>query len=76
MDEKIKTSIDLMVTMVIGELAEDLKIDENILFKKFIHSTTGQMLYDEKTKLWWSGPSDIAEQFKQELKETEEVEEG
>lgn len=26
------------------------------------------ILYDEDADLWWSGPSDIAELFKEELK--------
>ncbi len=67
MDEKIKTSVDLLVTMVIGELAEDLNEEEDALFPKFIHSTTGKLLYDEKTKLWWCGPSDIAQMYKDEM---------
>ncbi len=34
----------------------------------FIASKTGQLLYDEDADLWWSGPSDIAELFKEEMK--------
>ena len=68
MDEKIKTSVDLLVSMVIGELAEDLNENEDVLFRKFIHSTTGKMLYDEKTKLLWCGPSDIAQMYIDEMR--------
>ena len=66
MDERIKTSIDLLVTMVIGELAIDLNEDEDTLFIKFIHSDTGRLLYNANSKLWWSGPSDIAQMYKDE----------
>lgn len=66
MDERIKTSIDLLVTMVIGELAIDLNEDEDTLFRKFIHSDTGRLLYNANSKLWWSGPSDIAQMYKDE----------
>ena len=67
MDERIKTSIDLLVTMVIGELAIDLNENEDSLFSRFIHSNTGKLLYDVDSKLWWSGPSDIAQMYKDEV---------
>lgn len=67
MDEKIKTSIDLMVTMIIGELSVDLNEPEDVLFNKFVHSLTGKLLYDSDSKLWWSGPSDIAQIYKDEI---------
>ena len=67
MDERIKTAIDMLVTMVVGELAEDLQENEDVLLNKFIHSVTGRLLYDEKSKLWWSGPSDIAQMYKDEI---------
>ena len=67
MDERIKNSIDLMVVMVVGELSEDLKQDEDEVLVNFIHSSTGKLLYDQKSKLWWCGPSDIAEMYKKEL---------
>lgn len=68
MDEKIKTSIDLMVTMVVGELVADLNENEDSVLVKFIHSTTGRLLYDESSKLWWCGPSDIAQMYKEEIR--------
>lgn len=67
MDERIKMSIDLLVTMVIGELVVDLGENEDVLLCKFIHSKTGRLLYDMNSKLWWSGPSDIAQMYKDEV---------
>lgn len=37
-------------------------------FNEFYVSDTCKTLYDEKTKLWWNGPSYIADMYKEELK--------
>ena len=37
----------------------------------FMKSNTAKMLYDDSTKLWWDGPSAIAEEFKKQAKEKE-----
>lgn len=37
--------------------------------KKFIASRTGELLYDEDTKLWWDGPAAIVEMYKCEINE-------
>ena len=62
-------AIDLMVTMVVDELASELNLDSAELLPKFVTSRTGRLLYDESSKLWWSGPSDIAEMFRAEINE-------
>ena len=62
-------AIDLMVTMVVDELASELNLDSAELLPKFVTSRTGRLLYDESSKLWWSGPSDIAEMFRAEITE-------
>lgn len=67
-DETVKNTIDLLVMMVVDELAENLQIKPAELLPKFIVSQTGKLLYDEESKLWWSGPSDIAEMFQTEMK--------
>lgn len=68
-EEVKKNAIDLLVTMVVDELAEDMHLNPTELLPKFVVSQTGKLLYDETSKLWWSGPSDIAELFKAEIKE-------
>lgn len=68
MDERIKTAIDMMLAMVIEELEKDSSEAEDTLFVKFIRSKTGQLLLDEKSKLWWCGPSDIAQMYKEETR--------
>lgn len=66
-----KLLIDLMVAMVVDELAEEMRLDPTDLLSCFITSRTGRLLYDESSKLWWSGPSDIAEMYKAERKNAE-----
>lgn len=66
-EETKKNAIDLMVTMIIDELSEDLQLPANELLPEFVISKTGKLLYDESSKLWWSGPSDIAQMFKSEM---------
>ena len=66
-EEAKKNAIDLLVTMVVDELSEDLGLKPTELLPRFIVSRTGKLLYDEESKLWWSGPSDIAEMYKAEI---------
>lgn len=70
-EETKKNAIDLMVAMVVDELAEEMRLNPTDLLSCFITSRTGRLLYDESSKLWWSGPSDIAEMYKAEWKNAE-----
>lgn len=69
-DKTKENAIDLIVMMVVDELAEELHLHPTELLPKFIRSRTGKLLYDENSKLWWSGPSDIAEMYKKEIEKT------
>lgn len=60
-------AIDMLVTLIVEELATDLQMDLDTVFAKFVSSKTGELLYDEESNLWWSGPSDIAELFMTEI---------
>lgn len=66
-EETKKNAIDLIVTMVVDELAEEMHLNPTELLPRFVNSRTGKLLYDEESKLWWSGPSDIAEMFQMEM---------
>lgn len=70
-EETKKNAIDLMVAMVVDELAEEMDLNPTDLLPRFVISRTGRLLYDESSKLWWSGPSDIAEMYKAEVKNAE-----
>ena len=66
-DDTKKNAIDLMVMMVVDEVAENIHMKPTDLLPQFVASKTGKLLYDEQSKLWWSGPSDIAEMFMAEI---------
>lgn len=65
-EEQKKYAIDLAVTLVVEELSEELHQDASKILKEFIDSKTGRLLYDESSKLWWDGPTAIAQMYKKE----------
>lgn len=66
--EKMDYTIDLLITMVTDEIAEETGRDRKEVLTDFLCSKTGKALYDEKTRLWCNGPSYIAELYMEELK--------
>lgn len=64
--EKIDYTIDLLITMITDEIAEETGRDRKEVLTDFLCSRTGKALYDEKTKLWCNGPSYIAELYMEE----------
>ena len=67
-EEKQNTAIDLIITLVVKELSEESGRNPSDVLPEFLASKTGRLLCDGNSKLWWSGPSDIAEQYKSEQK--------
>lgn len=65
--ERMDYTIDLLIAMVVEEIAEETGRDRKDVLIDFLSSKTGKFLYDETTKLWWSGPSYIAEMYMQEV---------
>ena len=65
--EKMDYTIDLLITMVVEEIAEDTGKDSKDVLTDFILSKTGKALYDTNTKLWCNGPSYIAELYLEEV---------
>ena len=68
-EEAKKNAIDLVITMVVDELSEDLRLQPEEILIKFLSSNTGILLYDEDTKLWWDGPAAVADMYKKEISE-------
>lgn len=64
--EQKKFAIDVLVALIVEEVANDLEIDSTTVLKDFVASRTGILLYDESSKLWWRGPSYIADMYKKE----------
>ena len=66
--EKMDYTIDLLITMVTDEIAEETGRDRKKILTDFLCSKTGKALYDKETRLWCNGPSYIAELYMDELK--------
>ena len=72
-EEQKKFAIDAMVTLVVEELARDSLLAPAVVLKDFITSKTGILLYDESSKLWWNGPSYIADMYREERRRKPKV---
>lgn len=66
-EEQKKFAVDATVALVVEELAHDLNLDPTTMLRDFVSSKTGDLLYDESSKLWWNGPSYIADMYKKEI---------
>ena len=64
--EQVNAAIDLLTTMVVEDIAMEQHRDPTEVLPEFLLSHTGQMLQNEKNKLWWEGPSMIEDMFKKE----------
>lgn len=67
--DKTIFAMDLTAKMVVEQLAQETKLPQEELLLEFMKSNTAKMLYDDSTKLWWDGPSAVAEEFKSQRKE-------
>ena len=66
--KKMNYTIDILITVVTDEIAEETGKDRKEILTDFLCSKTGKALYDEKTKSWCNGPVYIAELYREELK--------
>lgn len=57
--EKMDYTIDLLITMVTEEIAEETEKDSKDILTDFLCSKTGKALYDKNTRLWCNGPAYI-----------------
>lgn len=65
-DEQKKFAIDAMLTLVVEEICQKTGQEMRTVLPDFVASKTGALLYDESSKLWWNGPSYIAEMYRAE----------
>lgn len=65
--EKMDFTIDLLITMVVEEIAEETEKESKDVLTDFLCSKTGRALYDKETRLWCNGPSYIAELYMEEI---------
>ena len=71
--ERLNYTIDLLVTMAVEELSAFTGKDSKEVLADFLASKTGKALYDDTTKLWWTGPSYLAEMYLEEVTAKQEV---
>lgn len=64
--DRIKNAMDLVVVMATEEIAARLNISETQALKKLLASKACENLYDDSLKLWWDGPSALADKFIEE----------
>lgn len=67
-NEKTLFAMDLTALMAIEELAQETNQSQEKVLLDFMKSNTAKMLYDDTTKLWWDGPSAVAEECQNEIK--------
>ena len=65
--ERLNYTIDLLVTMAVEEISISTEKDSKEVLADFLTSKTRKALYDDTTKLWWTGPSYIAEMYLEEI---------
>ena len=65
--EKMDFTIDLLITMVVEEIADETGKESKNVLADFLCSKTGKALYDKETRLWCNGPSYIAELYMEEV---------
>lgn len=65
-EDQKKFAVDVTVTLVTEELAEESGRPPEAVLKEFISSKTGELLYDESSKLWWTGPAYIVDMYRRE----------
>lgn len=62
--DKTLFAMDLTAKMAIEQLAQETNQPQEKVLLDFMKSNTAKMLYDDSTKLWWDGPSAVAEEYK------------
>lgn len=65
--EKMDYTIDLLITMIVEELAEETGRDSKEILIDFLSSKTGKALYDAENRLWCNGPSYIVDLYIEEI---------
>ncbi len=62
--DKTLFAMDMIAKMAVEQLALETNQSMEKVLLDFMESNTAKMLYDDSTKLWWDGPSAVAEEFK------------
>ena len=65
--DKTLFAMDLTAKMAVEQLALETNQPQAKVLLDFLKSNTAKMLYDDSTKLWWDGPSAVAQEYKNEM---------
>ena len=63
-NDKTLFAMDLTAKMAVEQIAQETNQSQEKVLLDFMKSNTAKMLYDDSTKLWWDGPSAVAEEYK------------
>ena len=66
-NEVQKLTVQILLTMMISDLAAKTHISEDKILTDFMRSETASMLFDKSTRLWECGPDYLAAQYEKEL---------
>ena len=69
--EKENAAIDITISMVVDDLSTILHRTVKDILPQFLQSKTCAILYDRQSKLWWDGPTAIAEMYLQETNDNQ-----
>ena len=63
-NDKTLFAMDLTAKMAVEQIAQETNQSQEKVLLYFMKSNTAKMIYDDATKLWWDGPSAVAEEYK------------
>lgn len=69
--DNIKAAMDLTAVMAAEEIATDHGWTQAQAIEALLSSSVGEQLYDDTLKLWWMGPSAVAELFEMQTLKVE-----
>lgn len=65
-NDKTLFAMDLTAKMAVEQISQETKQPQEEVLLDFMKSNTAKMLYDDSTKLWWDGPSAVADEYKKQ----------
>ena len=66
--KKIQAAIDLLIAMVVNDIAEEDNRCTSDILPEFLQSRTAALLLDAKSRFWWDGPDAVKDFYREEVK--------
>lgn len=67
-ESRISAAMNYVASLAIAEIAEREQISSTEAAECFLTSRTAEQLFDDSLKLWWDGPSAIADLYYEETR--------